>query len=64
MHVSGLKPGQDYWPGWPTDPDTNPGQTRMWPGLIKIEACAETYMLSTTINGSVLHIAAREKVNV
>ena len=28
----------------PTDPDSNLGQTQIWPGLIKVEACTETYM--------------------
>ena len=31
-----------------TDPDSNPGQTRTWTSLIKVEACAKTYISGTT----------------
>ena len=31
----GLKPGHHHQPRWPIDLDSNPGQTQMWPGLIK-----------------------------
>ena len=32
LSVTGLKPGQYHWPKWPTDPDSNLGQTWIWPG--------------------------------
>ena len=54
---SGLKlslVSQHHWPRWPTDPDSNPGQTLMWPGLIKVQAYAETYISGTTLIDSVL----------
>ena len=31
-----------------TDPDSNPSQTRIWPSLSNVEACAETYILGIT----------------
>ena len=34
----------EHRPKWPTDPDSNPDQTRMRPGLIKVEAYAEIYI--------------------
>ena len=34
------------------------------PGLIKMEACAEPTFRAQLLIGSVLHVAAREKVNV
>ena len=44
----GLIPGQHHWPEWPTDPDSSPGQTRMWPGLIKVEVCPEANIMGMT----------------
>ena len=39
----------------PDDPDTNPGQTRMWPGLNKTEACAKIYFLGAHDSTSAVH---------
>ena len=44
VYIPELKPGQHHWLGWSTDQDL----TRMCPGLIKVEACAETYILGMT----------------
>ena len=35
VETPGLKLGQCHWPGWPTDPDSNPGHTRIRPGWIR-----------------------------
>ena len=48
MYASGLKPGQHHWIRWPIDLDSNPAQTQTWPGSIKVEAGAETYILGVT----------------
>ena len=53
--MSGFKPCQYHWPGWPTDTDSNNvGQTHVLPGVIKVEAHTETYILGTT-NSIVLY---------